>query len=160
MVVIQDPVYGGNKYDYGQTGRRFGGLTNAISDATREVDQTGRHIEHFFFDVKFTKGLTLENRVGAQYYNSSRDNKGDAFYGGSASQNGSIFKTKGNYNVLNLLRYKTNFGAHGFEALVAHENNKLTNSFLSAYRTNLFDPNGLNNAIVQQNSNSYIEGVL
>jgi hypothetical protein len=32
----------GNKYDYGQTGRRFGGLTNAISDATREVDQTGR----------------------------------------------------------------------------------------------------------------------
>jgi hypothetical protein len=67
-----------------------------------------------------------------------------------------------NYNVLNLLRYKTNFGAHGFEALVAHENNKLTNSFLSAYRTNLFDPNGLglNNAIVQQNSNSYIEGSL
>jgi hypothetical protein len=41
--IIQDPVYGGNKYDYGQTGRRFGGLTNAISDATREVDQTGRH---------------------------------------------------------------------------------------------------------------------
>jgi hypothetical protein len=30
---------------------------------------------------------------------------------------------------------------------------------LSAYRTNLFDPNlELNNAIVQQNSNSYIEG--
>jgi hypothetical protein len=21
--IIQDPVYGGNKYDYGQTGRRF-----------------------------------------------------------------------------------------------------------------------------------------
>jgi hypothetical protein len=28
--IIQDPVYGGNKYDYGQTGRRFGGLTNAM----------------------------------------------------------------------------------------------------------------------------------
>jgi hypothetical protein len=35
--------------------------------------------------------------------------------------------------------YATKFLAHGFEALVAHENNKLTNSFLSAYRTNLFD---------------------
>jgi hypothetical protein len=46
------------------------------------------------FDVKFTKGLTLENRVGAQYYNSSRDNK-EMLSGGSASQNGSIFKTKG-----------------------------------------------------------------
>jgi hypothetical protein len=47
--------------------------------------------------------------------NSSRDNKGDAFYGGSASQNGSIFKKKGilNYNVLNLLRYKTNFALMG-----------------------------------------------
>jgi TonB-linked SusC/RagA family outer membrane protein len=163
--IVQDPIYGGNKYDYGENGRRFGGLTNAISDATREVDQTGRHELNMnvSFDVKFTKGLTLENRVGAQYYNSSRDNKGDAFYGGSASQDGSIFKTKReflNYNVLNLLRYKTNFGAHSFEALVAHENNKLTNSFLSAYRTNLFDPNGLelNNAIVQQSSNSYIEG--
>jgi hypothetical protein len=46
-----------------------------------EVDQTGKtRVEHeCFFDVKFTKGLTLENRVGAQYYNSSRDNKGDAF---------------------------------------------------------------------------------
>jgi hypothetical protein len=31
-----------------------------------------------FLLIKFTKGLTLENRVGAQYYNSSRDNKGDA----------------------------------------------------------------------------------
>jgi hypothetical protein len=50
------------------------------------------------FDVKFT-GLTLENRVGAQYYNSSRDNKGDAFYGGSASQNGSILKQKGNFKL-------------------------------------------------------------
>jgi hypothetical protein len=42
----------------------FGGLTNAISDATR--DQTGRHELNMnvSFDVKFTKGLTLENRVG------------------------------------------------------------------------------------------------
>jgi hypothetical protein len=72
-----------------------------------------------------------------------------------------FLKQKGIFIII-ILRYKTNFGAHGFEALVAHENNKLTNSFLSAYRTNLFDPNGLelNNAIVQQNSNSYIEGVL
>ncbi|WP_426091084.1 SusC/RagA family TonB-linked outer membrane protein [Flavobacterium sp. DSR3-2] len=160
--IVQDPIYGGNKYDYGENGRRFGGLTNAISDATREIDRTGRHELNMnvSFDVKFTKGLTLENRVGAQYYNSSRDSKGDAFYGGSASQSGSIFKTKTeflNYNVLNLLRYKSSFGEHSFEALIAHENNQLSNSFLSAYRTNLFDPNGLelNNAIVQQSSNSY-----
>jgi hypothetical protein len=51
------------------------------------------------FDVKFTKGLTLENRVGAQYYNSSRDNKGDAM-ADLLSQNGSIFKTKGNFKII------------------------------------------------------------
>jgi hypothetical protein len=50
------------------------------------------------FDVKFTKGLTLENRVGAQYYNSSRDNKGDAFYGGSCTE-WFYFKTKGNFKL-------------------------------------------------------------
>jgi hypothetical protein len=49
------------------------------------------------FDVKFTKGLTLENRVGAQYYNSSRDNKGAM--ADLLSQNGSIFKTKGNFKL-------------------------------------------------------------
>lgn len=162
--IIQDPVYGGNKYDYGENGRRFGGLTNAISDATREIDQTGRHELNMnvSFDIKLAKSLTFENRVGAQYYNSSRDNKGDAFYGSSASQGGSIFKSKTeflNYNVLNLLRYKTRFGESSLEVLAAHENNKLTNNYLSAYRTNLFDPNGLelNNAIVQQSSNSYVD---
>lgn len=162
--IIQDPIYGGNKYDYGENGRRFGGLTNAISDATREIDQTGRHELNMnvSFDIKFAKSLTFENRIGAQYYNSSRDNKGDAFYGSSASQGGSIFKSKTeflNYNVLNLLRYKTRFGESSLEVLAAHENNKLTNNYLSAYRTNLFDPNGLelNNAIVQQSSNSYVD---
>ncbi|WP_026708561.1 SusC/RagA family TonB-linked outer membrane protein [Flavobacterium frigidarium] len=162
--IIQDPIYGGNKYDYGENGRRFGGLTNAISDATREIDKTGRHELNMnvSFDIKFAKSLTFENRIGAQYYNSSRDNKGDAFYGSSASQGGSIFKSKTeflNYNVLNLLRYKTRFGESSLEVLAAHENNKLTNNYLSAYRTNLFDPNGLelNNAIVQQSSNSYVD---
>jgi hypothetical protein len=47
--IIQDPVYGGNKYDYGQTGRRFGGLTNAISDATRGRSNRKTRVKHECF---------------------------------------------------------------------------------------------------------------
>ncbi|MEO7976734.1 SusC/RagA family TonB-linked outer membrane protein [Flavobacterium sp.] len=162
--ILQDPIYGGPKYDYGDKGRRFGSLTNAISDAYKEVDKTGRHElnTNIFFDLKFTEGLNLETRVGSQYYNSSNDFKGNSFYGGSASQNGLISKTKTEYltyNILNLLRYKKTFGMHSIEALVAHENNKITNSVMNASKNNLFDPNGLelNNGVVTQPSSSYTD---
>jgi hypothetical protein len=46
--IIQDPVYG-VIYDYGQTGRRFGGLTNAISDATRGRSNRKTRVKHECF---------------------------------------------------------------------------------------------------------------
>lgn len=163
--IVQDPIYGGGLYDYGEAGgRRFGALTNSISDAHHNVS---RRIRHEFninasFDVKFTEGLNLETRVGSQYFNSSNVNKGDAFYGSSASQDGSISHDKNetlSYNVLNLLRFKKKFGEHSLEALVAHENNKFSNSYLDASKYRLFDPNGLelNNGVVSNPSNSYVE---
>jgi TonB-linked SusC/RagA family outer membrane protein len=161
--IKQDPIYGGGLYDYG-IGRGFGGLTNAISDAHKEVDRTGRHElnTNVSFDLKMAEGLNFETRFGTQYYNSSNDYKGDSFYGGSATQNGLISKSKEEniaYNFLNLLRYKKNFGAHSIEALVAHENNKVSTSYLNASKTRLFDSNGLelNNAVVTNPSTSYTD---
>jgi hypothetical protein len=49
------------------------------------------------FDVK--QRSNARKPRWAQYYNSSRDNKGDAFYGGSVSQNGSILKKKGIFKL-------------------------------------------------------------
>jgi TonB-linked SusC/RagA family outer membrane protein len=161
--IKEDPIYGGNAYDYG-VGRGFGSLTNAISDAYKEVDQTGRHElnTNISFDVKFTEGLNFESRFGSQYSNSSRDFKGDSFYGSSATQDGYISKTKTedlSYNLLNLLRYKKVFGSHSVEGLVAHENNKFTRSYLNANKYRLFDPTSLelDNAVVSNPASSYTD---
>lgn len=159
---IPDPYYGGNVYDYGQ-GRGFGALTNAVSDAHNSVENKFNHEINFntSLNIKFTDYLTLENRFGAQYYNSSFDGQNGPFYGPSASSGGSIYKTKTevlSYNMLNLLRFKKRFDRHNIEALIAHENNSWERKYLSAYKTNLVDPFGteLNNAVVSSPANSYI----
>ncbi|WP_086478389.1 MULTISPECIES: SusC/RagA family TonB-linked outer membrane protein [Arenibacter] len=158
---IPDPYYGGNVYDYGQ-GRGFGALTNAISDAHNSIQNRFNHEINFntSLNVKFTDYLTLENRFGAQYYNSSYDEQNGPFYGPSATSGGSIWKTKTevfSYNMLNLLRFKKRFDRHNIEALVAHENNSWERKYLSAYKTKLVDPFGteLNNAVVSSPASSY-----
>ncbi|NKI26217.1 SusC/RagA family TonB-linked outer membrane protein [Arenibacter sp. 6A1] len=158
---IPDPYYGGNVYDYGQ-GRGFGGLTNAISDAQNSVQNRMNHEINFntSLDIKFTDYLTLENRFGTQYYNSSYDEQNGPFYGPSSTSGGSIYKTKTevfSYNMLNLLRFKKQFDDHSVEALVAHENNSWERKYLNAYKTKLVDPFGteLNNAVVSSPAGSY-----
>ncbi|XHP74625.1 TonB-dependent receptor P26 [Arenibacter antarcticus] len=158
---IPDPYYGGNVYDYGR-GRGFGALTNAVADAHNSVQNKFNHEINFntSLNIKFTDYLTLENRFGSQYYNSSYDEQNGPFYGPSASSGGSIYKTKTevlSYNMLNLLRFKKQFDNHSIEALVAHENNSWERKYLSAYKTNLVDPFGteLNNAVVSSPANSY-----
>ena len=155
-----DPVYGGGLYDYG-VGRGFGALTNSISDAIRQVNRYGTHElnTNISFDAKIYEGLNFETRFGSQYYNSSRDLKNDSYYGSSATQNGYIFKGKTEnlaYNLLNLLRYKKAFGSHTIDALVAHENNAVKTSYMSASKYRLFDPNSLefDNAVVPNPASS------
>src|SRR5690606_9234714 len=40
--IVSDPIFGGNRYDYGNS-RGFGGLTNAIADATYNIDRDNRN---------------------------------------------------------------------------------------------------------------------
>ncbi len=159
--LVPDPIYGGSQYDYGE-GRGFGGLTNAIADAHYGVDKTKRHEinTNTSLNIHFSDDLVLENRVGMQYYNSSYDNLGNPFYGSSASQNGSIYKTKTevfSYNILNLLRYTKTFGDHSVSALIAHESNSWERKYMNGYKFNLADPHGeeFNNAVGSSPSASY-----
>src|SRR5690606_6880988 len=72
---VEDPIYGGWQYDYGELvgvaggDRGFGGKTNAIADAHYDMDRTFNHEfnGNFFFDVNLYKGLTFEAKYGAQY---------------------------------------------------------------------------------------------
>ena len=159
---VEDPIFGGYQYDYGSNGRKFGSLTNAIADATYNTLRANRNelSGNTSITLKFTKDLSLENRLGVQYYNDAYVNLVNKFYGSSASQNGSVFQRKTeliNTNLLNLLRYAKKFGSHNAELLAAHEATNFKQTFTTASGYNLVENNSLelNNAIVSNPSTSY-----
>ena len=160
--IVADPIFGGNQYDYGATGRKFGSLTNAIADATYNTLQTKRNElnGNAALTVKFSSALSLENRLGVQYYNDAYAERTNKFYGSAASQNGSIFQRKRelmNTNLLTMLRYAKRFDSHNIEVLAAHEATNFKESFATASGYNLVQNNSLelNNAIVFNPSSSY-----
>ncbi len=159
--ILPDPYFEGNQYDFGE-GRGFGALTNAIAGAHQDLNNTVRHEinANVFFNARIAEGLNFETRFGSQYFNSNLDSRGNPFYGGSAGQNGSLFKQQTerlSYNFLQLLRYNKTFGGHTFEALAAHESNSYEQSFLFASRSNLVVPDAteLNLGVVNNPPGSY-----
>jgi TonB-linked SusC/RagA family outer membrane protein len=156
---VADPIFGGYQYDYGAgnagRSRGFGGLTNSIADAIYNTSRNTRNelSGNASIKVKFSKDLTLDNRLGMQYYSNLAVTRNNKFYGSAASQNGSLFQTRNermNLNLLNMLRYAHRFGAHNVEVLAAHEATNYKNSTASAGGQNLVDNYGLElaNAIV------------
>jgi TonB-dependent SusC/RagA subfamily outer membrane receptor len=141
---VPDPHFGGNQFDYGEAGRGFGALTNAIADATNNLNKFYKHEinANMFLKADITKFLSFETRIGGQYYNNSNDQVDNPYYGNAASQNGYIYKTKTelmSYNWLQLLRFTKKFGDHNVMAFVAHENNSWEQKFMSAGRPNIID---------------------
>ncbi|HEX8040071.1 MAG TPA: SusC/RagA family TonB-linked outer membrane protein [Chryseosolibacter sp.] len=161
---IEDPIFGGYQYDYGDTGRKFGSLTNAIADATYDVQRDDRNELNGASSINFNilEGLAFENRLGLQYFNNKYVNRGNKYYGGSASQNGSIYNRRTemvNYNLLNLLRYNKTFGNHNLDLIAAHEATELSQDLMDVSAFNLVDPDleDFNNAVVSNPINSYTE---
>jgi len=142
--IVTDPIFGGSQYDYG-IGRAFGGLTNSIADATFDKSN-GKQYQgsgNFSANIKFTESLRLENTFGGQFSDRKYVSLGNPFYGGSAGQGGSVYRTDTqlfSYNILNLLRFKKGFANHNFEALVAHESNSWEQKFSDAYKTKMVNP--------------------
>lgn len=163
--LVNDEKLGGYQFDYGDGRfgrRRFGALTNAV--ATSTLDVVRRYRNQFGGNsrlvAKIYSGLTYESTFGLEYLTSDFDNLGNAFYGGSAEQGGSIFKNKDNYlafTATNLLRYKTSVGSHTFNGFIAHEGTALEYKTLSTFKTNLADPFSLelNNAVINNPAGSY-----
>nr|WP_294899463.1 SusC/RagA family TonB-linked outer membrane protein [uncultured Pedobacter sp.] len=158
---VSDPIFGGNQYDYG-VGRGFGALTNAIADATYDIQRDKRNDLNGVGSLKFdlAKGLTFETRLGIQYYNNIYNLRNNKYYGSAAGQNGSLFQRRTELesnNFLNLLRYTKTLGEHNFEILAAHESTdyRLNVAAFSSY--NLVDPDILdfNNAVVSNPNSSY-----
>ena len=161
---IADPYFGGYQYDYGENGRGFGGLTNAIADAIYNKDQTRRHEfnGNVFFDATIVDGLHFETRLAGQYYNSGRDLLRNKYYGSAVSLLGSIYKEKTelfSWNFLQLLRYNKRFSNHGLEAFVAHESNSWERQYLYGNKAGLLTDHipEWNNGITQNPTGSYTD---
>lgn len=160
--MVPDPHFGGNQYDYGESGRGFGALTNSIADATYDQNKLYKHEinANMFLKADITQSLSFETRIGGQYYNNSNDQLNNPFYGSSASQNGYIFKSKTelmSYNWLQLLRFSKKFGDHNVQAFAAHESNSWEQKYLSAGRPNIIDQiPELNLGIGESQSTSFI----
>lgn len=161
---IADPVFGGDQYDYGDTGRKFGSLTNAIADATYDTQRDDRNELNGAAAINFNilEGLTFENRLGVQYFNNKYVNRGNKYYGGSASQNGSIYNRRTEMfssNLLNLLRFNKTFGASNLEVLAAHEATEWNQDLVDISAFSLVDPDleDFNNAVVSNPIESWSE---
>ncbi len=163
---VVDPIFGGKQFDYGDNSignqRAFGALTNAAGNATYDTDKTNIHElnGNAYLEATFLKDFKAFTRLGMQYVRTSRNNLGNPFYGGSASQGGSIYKVNNDYFILNFLQgitYSKEFDEHSVTASLFHESNDYTRNRASTYKTNLVDPFGVenNNAVVTQSANSY-----
>lgn len=162
---IDDPIYGGYRYDYGENNaRRFGALTNAISDATNSTRRHDRNEVNAngYINFNIIKGLTFENSLGVNYYHNKYTSRNSKFYGSSVSTKGSIGQTRTermSYNLLNLLRYRTQFGNHSLEALAAHEAQSFDNNVMYAGKNQLVRDNSdeFDNAVVMTGISSYTD---
>ncbi len=163
---IVDPVYGGYLYDYGEkNARRFGALTNAISDARNSLRRQRRNEVNgnVYLNFNIIKGLTFENSLGLNYLHNNSISRNSKFYGSSKATKGSLSQgrtERTSLNLLNLLRYRTNFGEHNIEALAAHEAMELKNNYLSVGKNQLVrdDSEEFDNAVVMTDISSYTEG--
>jgi TonB-linked SusC/RagA family outer membrane protein len=161
--IVKDPYFGNNEFDYGDAySRRFGLSTNAIGDATYSSMKRDKHEinANFFLKADITKRLSFETRLGGQYYNNSRNDFSSPYFGSSASQGGSLYKTRGEdfaWNFLQMLRYMNRFDKHNVQAFVAHETTQDTYNYLAVSKFGLIIPDGteFNNAISQNPAYSY-----
>jgi len=162
---VEDDILGGHVFDFGdgQYGtRRFASLTNAVATSTHDVV---REIDNQFsgkasLEASFLNHFRLSTDFGMEYLHSDYDELGNAFYGGSAEQGGSIYKVKNQYlayTITNMLRYNNEIGNHNVSAFVAQEASSYERKYLAAFKSNLADPFSLelNNAVVSSPASSY-----
>lgn len=160
---IPDAVYGGYRYDYGDTyGRNFGNGTNAIADALFGKRNVNRHEVNGTADLKadIFPFLSFETRLGGTFNTSAYDVVNSMFYGSSVSTKGSITKYDYDtftYTFLQMLRFNKRYGSHGISAFAAHEATKYDYKYLVATKNNLVTDGGteFNNAANIVNASSY-----
>ncbi|MFC0602924.1 SusC/RagA family TonB-linked outer membrane protein [Winogradskyella pulchriflava] len=126
-VLIEDPIYGGFQYDYGnEYGRRAWNATNGIADAIYDLDRTDvtTVLGNFNVGIDITDWLKFETRYSGQLNTYNASSVSNPYYGSGSSSQGFLFKqeqTNINQNFLQMLRFSKQYGNHSVDAFVAHE---------------------------------------
>jgi len=139
--LVPDTFYGGNQFDYGSLSgfrdRPNANGLNPIGSAKYDFDGTDRHTfnGNFSAETKFSDNLSLKIRYGVQYLNQKNKDYTNKFYGGGRSTGGDITindYTSLTQNILQILNYNNQWGAHSVDAIAAHESNEFKQTFASA----------------------------
>ncbi|WP_445713386.1 SusC/RagA family TonB-linked outer membrane protein [Flavobacterium sp.] len=144
--LVADPIFGGNQYDYGFSGRRAWNGTNGIADSNYDLSQTDGStlLGNFNFGVDLTKSLSFETRYSGQYQQFDGSSRSNPYYGSFAGDYGALFKDVSstvNQNFLQLLRYTKTFKDHNLEVFAAHESTSNTFKDFNAAATRAISPN-------------------
>lgn len=163
--IVQDPYYGGNRYDYGDEtspGRSFGLGTNAIADALYGKDFSLRHEinGNAYIKADIFPFLSFETRLGGNFNTRSRASVNSKYYGSARSTNGTITKydyDTFNYTFLQMLKFDKRFGKHNISAFVAHESTDYQIEYFYGSKKNLVNDGmiDLNNAVDVISAQSY-----
>lgn len=155
------------RYDYGDgefagLSRPVFGQSNAISSALLDVNKyngnaltaTGFAEIRFLNDFKFTTNNTINIDERRRTFLTN------PYYGSYASSNGIVTKRhtrRTTYTFQQLLNWNKRFGKHDVSILAGHENYWDKYAYLSADRSNMFDPTNLelDGAVTAGGSSSY-----
>ncbi len=164
---IMTDINGITRYDYGDGAnaglqRPVFGQSNAISSAILDVNKNNGNAFNGtgFFEVRFLKDFkfTSNNTVNIDERRSTGFT--NPYYGAYANSNGMVSKAhtrRMSYTFQQLLNWNHKFGLHEVSVLAGHENYWSKYYYLSAERSNMFDPSNLelDGAVTAGGSGSY-----
>lgn len=172
-IIVDD--LGHTLYDYG-TGE-YPGLTRPIMSIANPASDLALDVQRYNTDVLTTKvfaqidiieGLRLTLNAAYDLDNTRYLDKGNAYYGQTASFGGNVYREWNRYGALTLqqlLNYSKSFGDNNFDILFGHETYDRQWNTAYGIKYNLFDPESqdLSNAILRQQTGStsdayFVEG--
>jgi TonB-linked SusC/RagA family outer membrane protein len=146
---IEDPIYGGYLYDYGlERGRGFGFATNGVADAKINVSRSKANSVNFNNNttMNITDGVTLENNFAYQYYMNDGISLYEPFYSPAKGQGGLVSRDRAetkNYSIRTGLRFKKQIDEFNISAFLSHVATAYEYNYLSAERSKLVLPDGI-----------------
>lgn len=158
---VDDPIFGGYKYDYG-IGRPFQSGRNPIASAKYDIRRAKTHNlnGNIYYQADFLADFNFFTRIGYGYLQSSTNNLSNPFYGAAKNDGGRLFKgefKKMSYNWLKKISFKKQVDKHNIGVFLAHENQFIEQNNLWTNKSNLANPfvSENNNAIKLISANSY-----